>query len=54
MRAVKLPQFLAIGINSEFESEFKNNKIYLMYKERHQCKPKTPIPILPVSFIRKC
>jgi hypothetical protein len=54
MRAVNHPQFLAIGINSELEIEFRNNKIYLLYKERLQCKPKTPIPILPVSFIRKC
>lgn len=52
MRAVNHPQFLGIGIN--FEIEFRNNEIYLLYKERYQCKPKTPIPILPVSFTRKC
>ena len=54
MRAVNHSQFLAIGINSELEIEFKNKENYHLYKERHQCKPKTPIPILPVSFIRKC
>ena len=54
MRALNHPQFLAIGINYELEVEFRKDEINFLYKERYQCKPKTPIPILPVSFIRKC
>lgn len=54
MRAVTHPQFLPIGMTSGFEIKLKNNKIDLLYKERLQCKPKTPIPILQVSFTRKC
>jgi len=54
MRTVNHTQFLPIGITSRFEINFKTNKIDLLYKENLQCKPTTPIPILPVSFIRKC
>jgi hypothetical protein len=54
MRAVNHTQFLVIGINYGLEMKFTNIEMNLLYKERLQCKPKTPIPILPVSFIRKC
>lgn len=54
MRAANDTQFLEIGMTSKLEIKLRTNKIDLLYKEIHQCKPKTPIPILPVSFIRKC
>ena len=54
MRAINPTQSLPIGIKSDIEFKFTNTKIDLLYEERQQCKPKIPIPILPVSFIRKC
>jgi hypothetical protein len=54
MRAINQTQSLPIDINSSFDTRFIKIKCYLLNKERLQCKPKTPIPILPVSFIRKC